>query len=69
MDAGLRVAGELPHRRRAAEPFGAGGELGEDLLVRVALADAGLEGLERLPVDARERTVLGPARHRLLQTG
>src|SRR5581483_1111123 len=43
MDSGLRVGGELPHRRRAPEPFRAGGDLGDDLLVRVALADAGLE--------------------------
>src|SRR4029079_15702392 len=69
MDAGLRVGREFPHRRRTAEPFGASGELDEDLLVCVGFAEAGLEGFERLPVDARERTVLGPARHRLLQTG
>ena len=54
-----RTAGLVPRRFATRE----------ELLVCVALADAGLEGFERLPVDARERTVLGPARHRLLQTG
>ena len=35
----LRVGGELLHRRRPAEPGGVRAELGEDLLVGVALAD------------------------------
>src|SRR3954464_8820983 len=43
MDGRLGVAGELPHRRRALQPPGAGSQLVEDLLVRVALADPGLE--------------------------
>ena len=43
MDRGLRVGGELAHRRRAPEPLGARDDLRHDLLVRVALADTGLE--------------------------
>src|SRR5439155_4258446 len=43
MDGRLRIGRELPHRRRAAEPLGALLQLGEDLLVGVALAQACLE--------------------------
>ena len=48
MDRRLRVGRELPHRRRAPEPLGARLQLLEDLLVRVALADARLERGERV---------------------
>src|SRR5207302_6449322 len=47
------------HRRRASEPFGGGPKLVEDLLVRVALADSRLEGLERVAVDVGNRAVRG----------
>src|SRR5581483_2856700 len=50
----LRVGGELLHGRRAAEAIGAGGELGQDLLVRVPLAQAGLERRQLRRIDLRE---------------
>jgi hypothetical protein len=43
VDRRLRVGLELAHRRRAAQALRAGTQLLEDLLVRVALADSGLE--------------------------
>src|SRR5205085_1060660 len=43
MDGRLGVGGELPHRRRPAEPLRTRAQLGEDLLVGVPLADPGLE--------------------------
>src|SRR5205085_614879 len=43
VDGGLRIGGELPHRRRAPQPFSGLLQLCEDLLVRVALANPGLE--------------------------
>ena len=57
MDARLGVGRELAHRRRTAEPLRAGAQLLEDLLVRVALADSGLEGRERVGVDLGDRPV------------
>ena len=46
-----RVGGELAHRRRPAEPLGGRAQLGEDLLVRVAPPQTGLELGERRLVD------------------
>src|SRR5262249_5172529 len=69
LDHGLRmdrrrlVFGELAHRRRAPEPAGALLQLAKDVLVRVALADSGLELRERLRVDARDRAVRALAGH------
>ena len=63
MDGGLRVAGELPHRGRASQPLGGLLQLGEDLLVAVALPDSGLELGQRLAVDIRHRAVDGLAGH------
>jgi len=57
LDHGLRVdprqgiGGELLHRRRPPEALGACRQLGDDLLVRVPLADPSLEGRKRLGVD------------------
>ena len=55
MDGRLRVRRELAHRRRAAEALGARAELGEDLLVGIALADSRLELRERARVDLGHR--------------
>ena len=58
LDDGLRVDArpgilrELAHRRRPTEPLGGRAELLEDLLVRVAAAQAGAEGRELGLVDA-----------------
>jgi hypothetical protein len=43
MDTGTRIALELAHRRRAAEPLGAALERGKNLVVRVAASHAGPE--------------------------
>ena len=51
----LDIAGELAHRRRLAQPVGAGAQLGEDLLVRIPLADSGLELRELSRVDRGNR--------------
>ena len=59
----LGIRSELPHGRRAPEPFGAGDDLGHDLLVRVALADTGLELRKLLRIDRGERTVAGLSDH------
>ena len=58
----LRIGCELPHRRRPAETCGGRAQLGEDLLVRVAAAQARAKRGERLLVDALERrmTATGP---------
>ena len=63
MHCRLRIRGELPHRGRAAEAFGAGDDLRHDLLVGVPLADTGLELRELLRIDRRERPVAGLLRH------
>src|SRR5436305_665861 len=61
LDHGLRVAGrlpvvgELPHRRRALQPLGAGAELIEDLFARIALPDPRLEACERIWIDVGQR--------------
>src|SRR4029077_12998947 len=55
MHARLRVGGELTHRRRTSQPLRARAQLLKDLGVRVALADSGLEGRERVGVDLRDR--------------
>ena len=54
MDARLRVVRELAHRRRAAEPLGRGAQLLENLLVRVAPAQARSKRGELTLVDAHE---------------
>ena len=59
----LRVRGELAHRRRAAEPLGAVGQLRQDLLVRVPLPDPRLERRERLRIDACHRGVAAGSSH------
>ena len=59
MYLGLWIAGELAHRRRTAEPPGARGDLGHDLLVRVALADPALELRKLLRIDRSECPVAG----------
>jgi hypothetical protein len=59
----LRIGGELAHRRRAAQPHGAGGELAQDLIVGIPLADPSLEIGERLAVDVGDRAVDGLSRH------
>src|SRR5262249_11432670 len=51
------VAGKLAHRRRSAQALRARAELVEDLLVRIALADAGLKSCECLPVDPLDGSV------------
>ena len=53
----LLVGGELAHGRRPSESLRARAELGQDLLVRVPLADSGLECRERLGIDARKRPI------------
>jgi len=63
MHRGLGVRGELPHGRRAAEPFGAGDDLRHDLLVGIALPDAGLELRELARIDRGERPVTGLLGH------
>ena len=63
MDGRLRVRGELAHRGRAPEPLGAGDDLRHDLLVRVALADSGLELRELLRIDRGERPIAGLLGH------
>src|SRR5262245_20251199 len=63
MDRRLLVRGELLHRRGAPDALRAGLELAEDLLVRVTLADAGLELLECLRVDPRDRSIGAAPRH------
>src|SRR5205085_11413942 len=57
------VLGELLHRRRAAETLRAVAELAQDLLVRVPLADAGLEFGECLRIDAGHGPVRATSRH------
>src|SRR5262249_40618871 len=51
VDGRERVGGELPHRRRPAEPARAGLELFENLSVAVALAQARLELGQDVRVD------------------
>jgi len=53
--ARLGVRLELAHRRRASQALGRGAQLPEDLLVRVALADSGLELRQRGRVDSPRR--------------
>ena len=57
------VRGELAHRRRASKPLGARRQLSEDLLVRVALADAGLERCKCFRIDACHRRVAARSSH------
>ena len=63
MYRGLGVRCEFAHRRRSAEPFGARDDLGHDLLVRVPLADTGLELRELPRIDRGERPVAGLLGH------
>ncbi len=65
VDGGLRIGGELAHRRRAPQPFGGLLQLRKDLLVRVALANPGLELGKRLSVDVGDRPIHGLAGHLL----
>jgi hypothetical protein len=53
----LRVCREFAHRGRAAESIGALAQLGENLLVAVALADAGTERIQTLLIDAGDLRV------------
>ena len=57
VDARLRVLRELAHRRRASEPLGRGAQLLEDLVVRVAPAQAGTKRGELSLVDAQRGTL------------
>jgi hypothetical protein len=63
MHGRLGVRCELPHRRRAPKALGAGRELREDLLVRVALADTRLERRQRFRIDACHRRVAAGPSH------
>ena len=58
MHGRLRVGGELAHRRRAAEALGWALQLGDDLLVAVALPETGLKRLQGIGIDAIERATL-----------
>ncbi len=57
MDARVRVARELAHRRRPPEPFGRRAELGEDVLVRVAATQPGPKRRELGLVDPHGSTL------------
>ena len=59
VDARLRVARELAHRRRAPEALRGCSQLLEDVLVRVAPAQAGAKGGELRLVDAHLRALPG----------
>ena len=61
------VGRELPHRRRAPQPFRGLHQLGEDLVVGVALADSGLELGEGLAIDIGDCAVDGLAHHSAIQ--
>ena len=63
MHGRLRVGGELAHRGRAAEALGARAQLGEDLLVAVALADARAERVQALRIDAGDLRVPAALHH------
>ena len=56
--ANSRIVGERPER------LGAPGELGEDLLIRVAPPDARLERAQLGGIDRRDAWMLTLARHR-----
>src|SRR5438552_1388561 len=51
MHGGLRIVGELAHRRRAPQPFGTRFQLGEDLIVGIALPNTLLERGQRVAID------------------
>ena len=59
----LRVGRELAHRGRAAEALGARPQLGQDLLVAVALADAGSERVQTLRIDTGDLGVPAAFHH------
>ena len=59
----LRIGRELPHRGRAAEALRARSQLREDLLVAVALADAGTERVQPLRVDTGDLRVPAALHH------
>src|SRR5262249_21012993 len=63
MDGRQLVARKLAHRRRSPQALRAGAELVDDLLVRVALADASLKSCERLPVDPLNGSVRASTCH------
>ena len=57
------VRSELAHGRRPAQPLGGCPQLLDDLLVAVTAAQPRLERLQRLGIDAIERTDAAAARH------
>src|SRR4029077_14061910 len=63
MHVGLGVGSGIARRRRASEACGTRGDLGHDLLVRVALADPALELRQLLRIDRGDCPVAGLLGH------